>query len=197
MPAINIVNRYLAIQYDGTNSAEIDGLIANFTIDSETGGVLSFNSLSSPFTVNTGDWIRYTQGHVESTHPDSEFQAFFVRNAIYLDTDHTSLDSDITDLDDRVTELESTAGTGIRAAGIALAPTLLLSASATVAVDFSPAMPNTSYTPHVQLIASTTALGSLSVTGTTVVDTNTVNVTVQNSGLVNLSGVQLLVTVTE
>jgi hypothetical protein len=188
MPAINIVDRYLAIRYTGSNSAEIDGLITYFDITSESGGVLNFLSNSSSFTANTGDWIRYTQGSVQSVHPDTAFQFYFAQNALY---------DDVSGLDTRVGSLESGSGTAaLRAAGSATVPTLLLNASTMVAVDVTPALANTSYTPHAMVVGTVAIIGALNITGMSIVDTNTVNVTVQNTGLASLSGANILVTVT-
>lgn len=195
MPAINIVDRYLAVQYTGSNSAEIDSLITQLVIISEVGGVLTVESPSGqPIQpINTGEWVRYTQGFIVSVHNTSSFNNFFVENAVASDI--SSITSDISDLQDAVDDLEN-AGTGLLSAGIKESPLLLLGTSATVPVDVTPALPNTGYTPHVQLFASASALGSLSITAVSVVDTNTVNVTIQNSGLLNLGGVHILVTVT-
>lgn len=175
MPAIHIVDKYQAIQYTGSNSAEIDGLISSFVIVSESGGNLQFTSSVISATVATGDWIRYTQGAVYSTHSGSEFSDYYIRNATY----------------DDVASIPAVYSVGVKET-----PTLLLNQSATVAVDIIPAMPDSSYTAVAQLVASSTALGSLSITNITVVDSNTVNVTVQNSGLLNLTGVHLVVVAT-
>lgn len=193
MPAINIVDRYVAVQYNGSNKAEVAAIIADYSFVSEGGGTLEFTTGGSNRTVNSTEWVRAVGGNYSGVFADSFFAQYYSRYATYGDISGFAGGGDLADLTERVEELESSPS-GVQAAGIALAPTLLLGASATVPVNLSQAMPDTSYTPHAQLIASTTALGSLSVTGISVVDTDTVNVTVQNSGLVNLSGVQILVT---
>lgn len=66
MPAIPIAiaEDRKAVQYDGTNSAEIATLIDDFTVISEVGGVLTFTSLGVSRTVPTNGWITYWQGAV-------------------------------------------------------------------------------------------------------------------------------------
>jgi len=179
MPAISIVERIYAIQYTGNNSAEIDGLITDFVITSEGGGVLNFDSGGSSYSLPTNDWIRFAQGYVLNTHTTSGLNFIFVRNASY---------DDLLTFQDAIDE-------SVRAVGVAEAPTLLASQSTVVSVDIVPAMPDSSYTPTAQMFAATGLLGSLSITGTSVVDTNTVNVTVQNSGLISIGGVKILVVV--
>lgn len=184
MPAIYLSDRIMAIQYTGSNSAEIDGLITDFTIDSEGGGVLAFTSGGSPYSVNTGEWVRYAQGAVLNTHTTSFLNFAFVRNAVY---------DDITGLQSQVDGLMAT--DALLSAGVKEAP-LLIVGSTVVAVDLVPAMPSSSYTPHAQLFASASILGPLSITSVAVVDTDTVNVTILNGGLVGVSGARVLVTVT-
>lgn len=178
MPAIDIVDRVKAIKYTGGNSAEIDGLITDFVITSEGGGTLHFDSGGNSYTVSTNEWVRYTQGFVLNTHTQSSLDFLFIRNIVY----------------DEAVSLITAAGSGLKAAGIKEAP-LLIVGNTTVAVDLIPAMPNTSYSPLAQLFASTALLGPLSITSVTVVDTDTVNVTINNGGLVGITGARVLVTV--
>lgn len=184
MPAIYLADRVMAIQYTGSNSAEIDGLITDFTIDSEGGGTLAFTSGGSPYSVSTGEWVRYAQGAVLNTHTTSFLNFAFVRNAIYDDV--TALQSQVDGL---------MAADALLSAGVQEAP-LLIVGSTVVSVNLIPAMPDTSYTPHAQLFASTAILGPLSITAVSVVDTDTVNVTILNGGLVGITGARVLVTVT-
>lgn len=186
MPAIDIVERYNAIQYTGANSAEIDSLVTNLDIISEVGGVLTIESPTGTAItpINTNDWVRYNQGVVVSVHNTSSFNNFFVRNAVY---------DDVVDLQDQVDDLM--AADALLSAGAKEAP-LLIVGSTVVAVDVVPALPSSSYTPHAQLFASTAILGPLSITGVAVVDANTVNVTILNGGLVGITGARVLVTVT-
>lgn len=196
MPAIDIVERYNAIQYTGSNSAEIDSLVTYFDIVSEVGGVLTVESPTGTAipAINTNDWVRYNQGVVVSVHNTSSFNNFFVRNAVYSDLPDTSaIEADIAALQTDVTALESSVP--LLSAGVKECP-LLIVGNTTVAVDIIPAMPDTSYTANAQLFASVALLGSLSISSITVVDTDTVNVVVNNGGLVSLTGANILVTVT-
>lgn len=177
MPAIDLVDRVKAIQYTGSNSAEINGLISDFTITSEGAGVLHFDSGGTPFTANTDDWVRYTQGYVINVHDTSSLNFLFIRNIVY---------------DEAVALVSATAG--LQSAGVKEAP-LLIVGNTTVAVDIIPAMPDTSYTPLAQLFASTAILGPLTIASVTVVDVDTVNVVINNGGLIGISGARVLVTV--
>lgn len=192
MPAIDITDRVKAIQYDGTNSAEIDGLITDFTIDSEGGGSLSFTSAGTPYTIPTGDWVRYSQGFVLNTHTTAFLNFAFIRNAVWDDLpDVSGIEADIAALEETVEDL----GGALLAAGVREAP-LLIVGSTVVSVDVIPPLPDTSYTPYAQLFAATSILGPLTITNVAVVDTDTVDVTISNSSLVGINGARILVTVT-
>lgn len=183
-----IVYSYRSVQYTGSNSADIDALVTDFVIDNETAGVLTATSGGTQFTINTTDWVIYWQGAVQTVNTNTQYNTYYVDDALV--TDLTSVNGAITTLQGQVAALLA-GGTSV---GLKESPTLLLGQSATVAVDIIPAMPNTSYAATAQLVASATVLGSLSITSTSIVDADTVNVTVQNSGLLNLSGVHILVT---
>lgn len=193
MPAINVVANYKAIQYTGSNSAEIDAAITQFDIVSETGGVLTFESPTGSAwpTVSNGDWIGFISGAVSSVQSNTDHNNSFTRNAIYSDI--SGFASDITDLQAAVDALESVPA--LLSAGVKECP-LLIVGNTTVAVDLIPALPDTSYTPNVQLFASVALLGVLSIGTVTIVDTNTVNVVVSNGGLVSVTGANVLVTIT-
>lgn len=195
MPAIHVVDKIQAIQYNGSNSSELDALITQFEIVSETGGVLNVESPSgTPYEINTNDWVRFSQGYIFSVHGTTNFNNFFIRNAVYDEV--SGVFTDVEDLQDAVAALEA-AGSGLLGAGIKESPLLVFNQSTVVPVEIVPAQPNSNYTPNPQLFASATALGNLSITNVAVVDNNTVDVTIQNSGLASLSGVHILVTVTE
>lgn len=193
MPAIDIVDRYNAIQYTGSNSAEIDGLVTHLDIITETGGVLTVESPTgtSITPINTNDWVRYNQGVVVSVHDTSSFNNYFVHNAVYADI--SSFGADISDLQDAVDALEAVPA--MLSAGVKECP-LLIVGNTTVSVDIIPSMPSSTYTPNAQLFASVAVLGALSISSVTVVDANTVDVVVNNGGLVSLTGANVLVTVT-
>lgn len=78
-------------------------------------------------------------------------------------------------------------------AGSAAVPTLLGSASAVVAVTLKLGMGSTDYQAVPVLTGAANLLGSLSITATSIVSGTAVNVTVQNTGLLSLTGATVLV----
>lgn len=177
MPAINITERTLAIQYTGTNSAEIDGLITDFVISSEVGGVLTFTSQGNPYMANTGDWIRYTQGFVENVHTTANLNFIFIRNAVHDDL--------------------AAATAGLKTAGIKEVPAVALASTVNVDVTLTPALASTSgRTAQAQLFASAAVLATLSIGTPTFLSTSAVRVPVTTSGVLALSAARVLVTVT-
>lgn len=185
MPAIDVVSKLKAIQYTGSNSAEIDAAITNFDIVSETGGVLTFESPtgSSWPSCPTNGWVGFTQGAVSSVQSNTDYNNSFIRNAVY------------DDLSALATTVDALAAATLLSAGVKECP-LLVVGNTTVSVDIIPAMPDSSYTANAQLFASVALLGDLSITSVTVVDTNTVDVVVNNGGLISLTGANILVTCT-
>lgn len=61
---ISVVADRKAVQYIGTNSAEIAVIIDDFTVTSEVGGVLTFTSDGTSRSVPTGGYITYWEGAV-------------------------------------------------------------------------------------------------------------------------------------
>lgn len=55
---------YRALLYTGTNSADLNSLISDFTIISEGGGNLTFSSDGVNYTVVTDGYVVYRQGIV-------------------------------------------------------------------------------------------------------------------------------------
>lgn len=190
MAAINITDKYKAIQYTGSNSAEFDAEITQLDIISETGGVLTVESPPSggTFNLSVGEWARYTQGAIVSKHTNTEFLNFYIRNAIY--DDFTTLSSTVTTLQGQVNTVSAA---GARSVGVRDTPTLIGSGNTVVAVTITPAMPSSSYTASAMLFGPVAVLATLSITTVAVVNTTTVNVTVQNTGLVGLTAHLLVV----
>jgi hypothetical protein len=80
------------------------------------------------------------------------------------------------------------------AVGYAVTPSLIIGASATVAVPMVPSLPDAGYNVAVALAGSSQLLGALAILGHSVVDADTVNVVIQNNGLLTLAGATVLVT---
>lgn len=177
---INVVGTLIAVRYDGTNSGDITALDPGFSFnnDTESGGVWAFQSPpdSTSFTVNTGDWILFAQNQVFYRLSNSDFTNQYSCNTLCEELEEA---------------LEGT-GVQVRALGVAPVPTLLLSGSTTVAVTLQPAMPDTSYTPYASKFAGI-SLTDLQINSVTVVDEDTVNVAVENVGLVTIAGASVLV----
>lgn len=169
-----VVLNYHAILYDGTNSAQINDLVEQLVITSESSGILSFESPpgSTSFTANTGDTIVWTQGMVTQVLSEEDMDFFYACNTIC----------------DTLPE----ARPAVRAVGVAAVPTLLLGGSATIPVTLQPAMPDTDFDAYASKFAAV-SLTDLSITAVTVVDVDTVNVQVSNVGVATLSGASVMV----
>lgn len=81
--------------------------------------------------------------------------------------------------------------------GTAAVPTLLLAQSVTVPVTLKKSFIDTAYSAIALLSGSLNLLGALQVNSVTIVDEDTVDVVVQNTGLVTLSGASVLVVATK
>lgn len=177
---INVVNTLRAVQYDGTNSADIVALDEfDFSSASESSGVWSFQSPpdSTSYTFNTGDWILYAQNQVFQRVTNSDFISNYQCNALCPE----------------VEALESFAlAPKVQAVGVAAVPTLVLNATANVDVTLQPAMADDTYSAYAHKFAGV-SLANLNITSVTVVDEDTVTVGVENTGLVTLSGATILV----
>lgn len=187
MPSIPYVDARRAIQYTGSNSAEIDSEISLFTVVSESGGVLTFNSASSGLVANTGDWIAFTQGYVTGVFNNTDFFTFYVQDVWAADL--AALE---TRVDDVETGLAGVGAAAVRSAGVASAGTLLLGVPQNVAVQLIPAMPDSSYTASAYLFGTGVNLSQVSINSVTVTDADTVTVNVSTS-LVSVPGVHVLV----
>ena len=166
--------KYPSVKYDGTNSSEVltvYGLSGHScSIVSESGGVLVINdaTIGVNFTINSGEWT-YIDPADSNQHGET------ITNTVFSDQFFK-------------TEVS---------AGIAGVPTLLLSQSATVTVTLKIPFFDTSYTAIAMISGSLNLLGALQINSVTIVDEDTVNVVVQNTGLVTLSGASVVVVATK
>lgn len=183
MPVIPVQYKFRYIQYDGTNSSEMNDEVG-MTIISEADGVLvaQIPADGQQYTINTGYYIIYFENAViEIDGSDFEFERRWRCTPTC-------------DVVEEVASLvqEVTTSPFVRAMGIAPVPTLPLGQDVTVAVQIQPAMPDSGYTAYAAVFGGIN-VGDLSITSVSVVDTDTVNVAVDNGGLGTVSGVTLMV----
>lgn len=174
MPIRPAAKKFFAIKYDGTNSSDVlpifqyNGWTASIT--SEVGGVLTIHAIewNEDFVLNTGDWA-YNDKEMPNSHGFIATDALF--NDLFFKTEIS--------------------------VGFASVPTLLLSQSATVTVTLKIPFFDSNYSAVALISGALNLLGALQVNSVTVVDEDTVNVVVQNTGLVTLSGASVLVVATK
>ena len=173
---INVVSRLHAVQYDGTNSNDIANVLFALNNESESNGVWSFQSPpdSTSFTINTGDWILFAQNQAFSRTLEAEFDALYSCNTLCDDVGVFST------------------GQQVRAVGMAPVPSLVLSGTADVDVTLHPPMPDSDYNAYVSKFADV-SVDDLQINSVTVVDEDTVTVSVENTGLATLSGITIMV----
>lgn len=158
-----------SIQYDGTNGSYIihDWLHDSVTLVSDTGTELAWLG-DNPRSVPLNGWVLKDVG--SNTDPqnftDVDYQAYW-------------------------TEAPQTATLGM---GYSLTPSIEASASANIAVDLDVPMPGTDYVAKAVLSGTADLLTDLVITAVTVTDSNTVTVTVHNSGSLVLAGATVIVT---
>lgn len=72
-----------AAQYDGTNSADLNAAISDFTIVSETPIALTFNSGGNPFMVAPGGYVAWYQGVVtEVFQNEQDFEEVYAADVL-------------------------------------------------------------------------------------------------------------------
>ena len=167
-----------AVQYTGSNSADIDSQVPGVSITSEVDGVLTLNG--GQHVLNTNDWIVW-----------NAFQTMVLSSTTYAtEWGCVALCSDVEELQGDITALSNVSA--VRAMGVAPVPSLPSGQDTTVAVPIQPAMPDSGYTAYAATFGGVN-LGDLSITSVSVVDTDTVNVAVDNVGLGTVSGVTIMV----
>lgn len=176
-----------AIQYTGTNSGDIDLQVPNCTIISESGGVLTLDVNGRQFTVATNGWV-FWNAFIADSLSNSQYHSEW--GCVALCSEMDAVVADLDDVSDDVSLLQ--AAGAVRAMGVAPVPSLVLNATATVAVQLQPAMPSSSYSAYASLFAGI-SITSLQINSVTVVDSDTVNVVVQNVGLATLAGANVMV----
>lgn len=175
MATVQAVNYNVALFYDGTNAAEIqDNATLNPVVLDDDNGTLTLNRVvGGTVECPPNRWITFTNGNVYQVMDDTTFNATFV-----LPVSSAALE-----------ELD-TGPDGLTGFGSAAVPGILLGNDATVSVPISPAQPDATYAVTAYLVGNN---GGLSITGTAVVDNDTVEVTV-HAAVAYVSGAQVLVT---
>ena len=170
MPRVTIAP--YAIQYDGTNGNYIAGTwCTGISFVSDNGALFVYEAYDGNHEMAVGDWM------VVSI-PSS------ISPILFTDDDYTVRYFELVEVVPSVLKL---------AAGYALTPTILTTASANVAVDLDAAMTGTSYEFTAVLAGSASLLGGLEITGAVATNSDTVTVTVHNTGLVSLAGATVIV----
>lgn len=191
-----IIQHRQAVVYDGTNSADIEALVTHLDTIAVTSGVWTFYSPSDPamWTANPGDLVLFNQGYVFDVINPATFDFLWKCAAICDDIpDVSELTGVIEGMQEDLTGLEDAVGAAVLSVGAASVGTVLALATVVVAVPLITAMPSGSYTATAGLFGGLN-LGPLNITAVTVVDADTVNVTVQNTGLLSLGGAHIIVT---
>lgn len=167
-----------AFFYDGGNGVELVGQLNSYKPDSwelvsEDAGtaVVRHEFLQTTFELVSGYAAVVPQGDTDETgfySPEVFAEWFVAADSVIL-------------------------GPPVLAQGIASVPALNGGASTTVNVPVTPELPDTSYTAAAVLLGGTALLASLTVTATSKISGAQVDVTVQNTGLLPLSGASVLV----
>lgn len=168
-----------AIHFDGTNHGEVASAAMEYF---EHTAPYSYNPYINHTTSGSTITIQ-TDQYYFTMYPDM----VLIQDGYVVGTTNTLAD---------FTKLyrEPVTPTATLAVGYAVTPSLGVGASATVAVDMVPALPDSGYNVGVALAGSAQLLGALAILSATVVDADTVNVVIQNNGLLTLSGATVLVT---
>lgn len=182
IPDLRVEPDVRAVQYDGTNGTYVASCIASAEVSSDDGTTLTL-SLFGGLTllpITSGQWVVVLGGSLQNIVADEVFSAegLGYRQAMSAQ-----------DIENAIAAIEP-----VMAAGIESIPSLIAGAQTNVNVTLVPAMSGTAYSAAPVLVGGAQLLGSLSVLSHTVVDEDTVTVTVKNNGLVTLAGAQVLVT---
>lgn len=181
MPSQEYRHIIQAIEYTGSNLAEMTEAassyyphtVANYPTAFVSAYYVNGNDLKIEtdiynFTMTPGMWLFQDGGNVGTTNDGVNIAALYTP----------------------VTEVPSPT----LAVGYAVTPSLIVGASATVAVPMVPALPDAGYNVAVALAGSAQLLGALAILSATVAGSAQVDVVVQNNGLLTLGGATVLVT---
>ena len=174
--AIAVVPKTRAVQWDGTNSADIDALISDFTIISETSTHLTMQSSTATHVCPLNGFILFDEAGVVYD---------IVQSAAFPGRFHQlALADQLADLEATVEALPAVVGSVGAATFAPIAPL----DTVTVRVPLTPPMPSDGYTPEATLFGSVDILSSVTIGDVTVVDEAAIDVEITNNGLVALGG---------
>lgn len=197
-----------SMQYTGSNSADFPQQVPDVTITSEVGNVLTLDHLGTPIVLHLNHWIVWNTFQMQALNVNqytTEWGCFapceVVETVSTLEVETSTLESDLATAMADIAALQATVaglsiGTPVRSVGVAPVGALLLNASTTIPVTLTPAMPDTSYTPHARLFAGISITG-LQINSVTVVSTSVVDVVVQSVGVATLAGANVMVSVND
>lgn len=183
-PETNIVQAVTkAVQYTGSNSADIIAQFNGLSFVDEVDGVLTVSFNGNTIILNTTDWM--TQ---------NPFVTSSLSHGQYLvEWGCVVLCDELETLAATVSEIGAQASLGsVRAVGIAVVPSLDPSDTADVDIQLQPAMPDSSYSAYASKFAGV-SLADLHINSVTVVDSDTVTVAVENVGVATITGASIMV----
>lgn len=186
MTVIQVADRYDSLQYDGTNEAEFAAEIPQYTLVSADSSAIQFQSGAGTWFCPTGGWVVWSP-RFEAVQSQWNDTAAYEQAYVAV-----ASSASIAELAEQVDELVTAVQDSMQSAGAATFNFAV--GNTTVQVPILPAMPDASYSPAAVLFGGL-ALGNLTVTAVAPNDADTVDVTVNNSGLLAL-GASVLVTVT-
>lgn len=164
-PALRVAPRIGAVQYDGTNASFIAGCLDAGSVNSSSQSTCNIQVADSfSFDCPVNSWVLVQNGNYNGVLTDAEYEALWVPIPA------------------------SVAGIGVEPI-----PTLAGGAQTTVAVAIVPPMANEDFTAAPAISGASNLLANLTVLSHSIVDQDTVNVTVKNNGLLSLGGAGLFV----
>ncbi|MFE3484823.1 hypothetical protein ACIQ1S_09365 [Streptomyces griseus] len=166
-----VTRKFESVQYNGTNGTYIANTwLTDMQLISDTGNLLTLGSGEDRYPVPNGWWVVRDSGATRLLT--------YCSPAEYASSWAPVM----------------TATAALLSMGSAVVPSLLASASVAVAVPLSPAMPDTAYMASAVLTASASILASLAITSIVRTSGTVLTVTVQNTGLITLSGATAIAT---
>jgi len=164
---VSVTSKFEAAQYDGTNGSDIADWLQDATFVSDDGEELVLSMVyGGEYTVPVNAFVIRQESYGLWGH--------------YVGADYTNKWSLIPVI--------------TQAIGIANVPSLVADATTTVSVTLTASFADSSYNAQAVLVGGVGVLAALEITSVTVTDINTVDVAVHNTGLITLSGAQILVT---